>query len=128
MTPAEVTAIYEWAAAILPGEGKWKKPRDAAGLLAHQKALRNVSFELGCVAAMHVVEVWDKWPTAPLMIKAARDFGGDHFDPERAKMLVGDLRFKESSEIVKEVAALAMKQGGHMQPVVPRVAPKSIEI
>lgn len=102
MNENETTVIYEYAAALMPSEGKWNKPDTVASVLAHVHALRNVPFELGCHAVTIVMTRDGKWPAPWLLLKAAKELSSD-LDLERAMWAHRD-EIEESVDAILEIA------------------------
>ena len=105
MNENEVAVIYEYAAALMPNEGKWNKPTSAAEILAHAHALKNVPFALACLATTIVMTRDGKWPAPWELLRVSKEIASD-LSLEKAEWKYGS-ELAEAVEDVREVAQAA---------------------
>jgi hypothetical protein len=110
MNQDEVVVLYEYAAALMPNDGKWNKPETPAQIVAHAHALRNVSFEAGCFASEIVMTRDGKWPAPFRIIQAAKELDPG-LDDEHLRYSYGP-EMDASVAVVTEVTKLTLASRG----------------
>jgi len=116
----EVSVLYEYAAALMPNEGKWNKPSSPGQIVAHAHALRNVPFGVACFAADIVMTREGKWPAPWQIIKVAKTLDAD-LDSERMQHSYGP-QIDEAVAIVTHVTELAIAAQHQLEGKAPRQA------
>lgn len=102
MNNQEVTVIYEYAAALMPSDGKWNKPSTAGELLAHTHALRNLPFQIACMAVTIAITRDGTWPAPWVLLRVAKEISSD-MSLEKAKWAYES----EINEAVADVQKIA---------------------
>lgn len=107
MNEPEVTLLYEFAAAVMPNDGKWNKPTTAAEIVGHAYILRDVRFELACFATDLVISKDGKWPSPWLILAKAREIdAGLNFEQACWKY---EEEIKTAHEAVLSISELAFE-------------------
>jgi hypothetical protein len=124
MDVEQVTAIYEFAAGMMPNEGHWNKPKTAPQLVAHHLVLKEVPYEPACVAVWYILVDEMKWPT-PTMIRKRTNEMCPNWETESFMFHRGE-EVEKARGYVEQVAVVAAqnKIGGV---ALPPPAPVQLE-
>jgi hypothetical protein len=106
MNENEIAMIYEYAAALMPNDGKWNKPTSAAEIVAHTHALRNLPFPLACLATELLMTQQGKWPAPWELLRVGKEISAD-LSLEKAEWAYGS-EMEAATAAVTEVAQIAL--------------------